>query len=259
MYKKVNVKYILILVLAIFVIAGVFVLALSGGSKEEQPLLGTETEGSELESIGSENVSTEMEETESSEEETTTPSEVETEEETEVDNNNSSATNPDAGLVTQPDNNSTGNANNTGNSGSSGSNNSGGNISDIAPDYQEYDPRDTNKDGSVSVEEEMMYITPAKQKCIDAGYGVVVELDGGTWYAVLMQSNEQTINGKYGNEILREYLKEHGLHAKRIGGCWINMDNGWYWYTAEQIEVIPEDPDDNGEIDWDDIEWEDSY
>lgn len=100
-------------------------------------------------------------------------------------------------------------------------------------------------------EQKTQYITPEEQKCIDAGYGTVVEMDQGSWYAVLMQSNKHTLNGKYGDDILYEYLKELGLHPKRVGGCWINPDKGWYWYTAEQIEKIQED------VMGDDFNWED--
>lgn len=113
---------------------------------------------------------------------------------------------------------------------------------------KEYDPMDANQDGFVSSWEEMSYITPQKQKCIDAGYGVVVEQDGGEWYAVLMKDGDQLIDGKRGSEILREYLKERNLRAEMITGCWINMDNEWYWYLARGITEIPED-----DWDWDDV------
>lgn len=145
-------------------------------------------------------------------------------------------------------------ANNTGNTNTGNANNGSGNITEVAPNIQQYDPRDTNKDGSVSVEEEMKYITPAKQKCIDGGYGVVVEQDGGEWYAVLTNDPDQLFNGKMGDELLVEYLKGKGLHADSVGGCWINSNNGWYWYTAEGITEIPES---SGQINWDEIEWED--
>lgn len=120
-------------------------------------------------------------------------------------------------------------------------------------DDKEYDPMDANKDGFVSGWEEMSYITPQKQKCIDAGYGVVVEQDGGEWYAILMKDYDHLIDGKRGNEILREYLKERNLYSDLVKGCWINMDNEWYWYTAHCITEIPES--DNEEINWDEIEW----
>ena len=140
-------------------------------------------------------------------------------------NNGGGNTKPQTG--TKPNNNP-GNSGNAGNSGTT------------------YDPMDANKDGFVSTGEEMGYITPAKQACIDAGYGVVVEMEGGKWYAVLMKSNEHTINGKAGRDILREYLHERGLEGD-IGGCWINMDNEWYWFQAENIrEWFGED----GEIIW---------
>ena len=144
--------------------------------------------------------------------------------------NNGGGTNTKPQTGTKPNNNP-GNSGNSGNTGNSGTT---------------YHPADTNKDGDVSQSEEMAYITPAKQKCIDAGYGVVVEMDGGEWYAILMKSGDHTINGKYGNEILREYLHERGLEST-IGGCWINSDNEWYWYTAEDVR---EWEGEDGEIIW---------
>ena len=154
----------------------------------------------------------------------------------------------------------------TGSNSSPSNNNSGngGNIepstptipSTPEPENGEYDPRDVNKDGFVSETESMRYITPQKQKCIDAGYGVVVEQDGGEWYAVLMKEGDHRIDGKKGNEILREYLKEKNLCPEMITGCWINMDNEWYWYIAKGITEISES--DDGKINWDEIEWEDT-
>lgn len=135
-------------------------------------------------------------------------------------NNGGGSTKPQTG--TKPNNNP-GTSGNQGNSGTT------------------YDPMDANKDGFVSTGEEMGYITPAKQACIDAGYGVVVEMEGGKWYAILMKSEDHRINGKDGSEILREYLHERDLEAT-ISGCWINMDNEWYWFQAENIhEWITED------------------
>lgn len=119
-------------------------------------------------------------------------------------------------------------------------------------DDTEYDPRDENRDGFVSESEEMRYITPEKQKCIDAGYGVVVEQDGGEWYAILMKDCDHKINGKHGGEILSDYLKEHNLHADLLVGCYINSDNEWYWYIADGITEIPENSG-SGDIDWDDV------
>lgn len=104
-----------------------------------------------------------------------------------------------------------------------------------------YDPRDLNKDGTVSGDEEAMYITPEKQACIDAGYGVVVEMNGGEWYAVLMKNGDHKIDGKDGFDILDEYLKERKLGAKDWSGCWINGANEWYWYSARDIYELPDD------------------
>lgn len=154
-------------------------------------------------------------------------------------------------------NTNTGNNSGTSNGGSSGGNQ--GNTSSGGSNIPQYDPADTNKDGWVDANEEMAYITPQKQKCIDAGYGVVVEQDGGEWYSVLCEDGDQLFNGKRGWELLDDYLRERGLHADLVKGCWINSTNGWYWYVAEGIKEIPESTDGTGEIDWDDIEWEPSY
>lgn len=115
----------------------------------------------------------------------------------------------------------------------------------------EYDPCDTNKDGTVSGDEEARYITPEKQACIDAGYGVVVEMNGGEWYAVLMKNIEYTIDGKDGFDILHQYLKEKRLGTNQIGGGIINSDNQWYWFTAREIYELPDD-----DFNLEDGEWE---
>ena len=112
----------------------------------------------------------------------------------------------------------------------------------------QYNLKDVNKDGEVSEDEILAYITPEKQACIDAGYGVVVELHGGEMYAVLMKDVDHTINGKDGGEILHEYLREHNLRGD-VGGRWINPDKEWYWYTADEIEYY-EWNDGLGEIIW---------
>lgn len=133
------------------------------------------------------------------------------------------------------------------NSGSNQGSNQGGTATtpsgngNVNSNNDGYDPRDLNKDGTVSGDEEAMYITPEKQACIDAGYGVVVEMDGGEWYAVLMKNNEHTINGNTGFWLLEHYLKNKGLGAHTISGCWINSDNEWYWYSARDIYELPDD------------------
>ncbi len=139
---------------------------------------------------------------------------------------------------TSDKNNSSSDKNNTGNNNSSDKNNTGSNSStnnnNSSTSKPQYDPMDTNKDGWVSEDEEMGYITPNKQKCIDAGYGVVVEMDGGEWYGCLMKSSEHTIDGKNGGEILREYLNEHDLDG-HIYGSYIDTEKEWYFWTATDI------------------------
>jgi len=124
--------------------------------------------------------------------------------------------------------NSQGNSNTTGSTptGNAGNNNT------------QYDPADTNKDGYVTDEEAMHYITPEKQAIIDAGYGVVVELHGGEMYAVLMKDIDHTINGKDGGDILWDYLDERNLGG-HVSGCWINSENEWFWFIAEDIYEKP--------------------
>lgn len=170
-------------------------------------------------------------------------------------NNNSNTENTNNSGNTGNNNSGNTGSNNTGNSGNT--NNNAGNVSDIAPNVGKYDPADTNKVGWVDEGEEMGYITPQKKKCIDAGYGVVVEQDGGEWYAVLTKDPDQLFNGKRGWELLDDYLKEHGLHAGSTVGSWISPTNEWYWFVAKEITEIEDGG--MGEIDWDDIEWEDSY
>ena len=131
-------------------------------------------------------------------------------------------------------NSNTGNTNN----GNGGSSSSGGGSAVNGG----YHPADTDRDGTVSTSEEMKYITPEKQACIDAGYGVVCEFDGGTWYAVLVH-NDGTVNGKDGMEILWDYLDERGLKGN-VSGRYINSDNDWYWYTATDIREKPQEFDD---------------
>jgi len=98
-----------------------------------------------------------------------------------------------------------------------------------------YDSADTNKDGVVDNEEFMGYITPEKQACIDVGYGVVCEFNGGEKYAVLMKNSDHRIDEKNGREIIDEYLHELGLEADGVTGSWINSEKEWYWYVATDI------------------------
>lgn len=158
----------------------------------------------------------------------------------------------------KPESNSGNNNNNSNNNNDNSGNNQGNNGNQNKPtdkpsgggtnNNTQYDPKDANKDGEVSDDEAMMYITPEKQACIDAGYGVVVELRGGEAYAVLMKDSDHTINGKDGGQILLDYLHERDLRGD-VGGCWINPDNEWYWYVADDIEYYPYNNGD-GEIIW---------
>ena len=160
--------------------------------------------------------------------------------------NDSHAGNSDNGN-TKPGNSNTGTTN-PGNS-NSGNTNPGNSESGTTkptnpvPDNK-YDPADTDRDGVVTDDERMSYITPEKQALIDAGYGVVLEFDGGTWCGVLMKSADHMIEGKTGYDIIRAYLDDRGLDGT-LGGGWINPDNEWYWYIMEDIHEAD-----------DEIEWE---
>ena len=160
------------------------------------------------------------------------------------DTSNKDNTSSDKNNTSDKDNSSS-DKNNTGNNNSSDKNNTGSNSStnnnnnNSSTSRPKPEDMDTNKDGFVSEEEEMRYITPEKQACIDAGYGVVCEFenhpgDGSTWYGILMKDSEHQINGKYGWEILGEYLDERGLTGQMYGS-WINSEKGWYWYIAEYV------------------------
>lgn len=104
-----------------------------------------------------------------------------------------------------------------------------------------YDPKDANRDGVVTEDEGMGYITPEKQACIDAGYGVVCEFNGGEWYGVLSHGDGY-VDGKSGGSILVDYLEARNLQANNIIGCYINGDNDWFWWIAENVhEMYTED------------------
>ena len=151
------------------------------------------------------------------------------------DNGNSNAGNTNNNSQNNTENNST-NTDNSSNADNSTSVDKPSNNVDNT--NAGYDPMDTNRDGFVSEDEVMGYITPEKQACIDAGYGVVCEFNGGEWYAVLAPNGDDI---QYG-QLLLDYLEERNLEADNVVGCWINSENNWYWYTATGIhELIGED------------------
>lgn len=67
---------------------------------------------------------------------------------------------------------------------------------------------------------------------LEAGLGNVILLPTGD-YGILMEHPDQMINGKRGNEILREYLARIGLEGT-IYGCWMNEQ--YYNFFAENIQ-----------------------
>jgi hypothetical protein len=76
-------------------------------------------------------------------------------------------------------------------------------------------------------------LTPSQQKIVNAGYGVVIELDA-DYYAVLTHGDGY-VNGKKGGEILRDYLAEKGWVPQNVSGGWIDPDNDWYCWVAKNI------------------------
>lgn len=100
---------------------------------------------------------------------------------------------------------------------------------------------DADGDGVVTDEENSKHISPYEQAVIDAGYGVVVQFDDGD-YGVLTHG-DGCVNGVEGFDILRDYLEELGLEATRMGGCWIDSNNDWYWCIA--YDPYPVDNSDN--------------
>lgn len=99
------------------------------------------------------------------------------------------------------------------------------------------DSADADGDGVITDEEAANNISPSEQKVIDAGYGVVVQLDA-TTYAVLTPG-DGFVNGQEGNLYLREYLLSMGLAPTNgVSGCWIDSDNDWYWYIAYDVHEV---------------------
>lgn len=119
----------------------------------------------------------------------------------------------------------------------------------------QYDPADTDKDGTVSTSEGMAYITPEKQACIDAGYGVVCEFfedDGEHWIAVMCHS-DGLVDGRSGADILSEWLDSRGWDARSMTGHVTSYDKDLYWYEAHEVYDAPT-PDD--EDFWDEENWD---
>ena len=96
-------------------------------------------------------------------------------------------------------------------------------------------------DGIVDGEEASDYIHPSEQAVIDAGYGVVVQIDANT-YSVLTHG-DANVNGKHGFDILAEYLASMDLYANNMSGCWIDSDKDLYRCIATNITelITPDD------------------
>ena len=108
-----------------------------------------------------------------------------------------------------------------------------------AVDLFKYDPADINKDSVIDQEEEHAYLSPEKQACIDAGYGVVLPFNNGEYYMVVTPADGY-YNGINGMDILYNYLYEHRLSGT-IGAHSSNSE--YFWYLAYEIEerITPSD------------------
>lgn len=85
-------------------------------------------------------------------------------------------------------------------------------------------------------------ISPYMQMLIDAGYGNVVDWGNGS-YGVLVHS-DYTANGKYGLDILDEYLAARDLESVKSNAGIIDRDNDWYFYKVTEVrELITPDED----------------
>ena len=114
-------------------------------------------------------------------------------------------------------------------------------ISTDATSSGEASTSDTTENGSAIVDENLMdteefntETSPSEQTLLDAGIGTVVLLPTGD-YGILMQSPDHRINGKLGNEILREYLTNLNLEGS-IYGCWMN--DQYYNFFAENVQEL---------------------
>ena len=114
---------------------------------------------------------------------------------------------------------------------------------DNTPDTTQPDETPDNTPPGDEVTEVEDEYHPSEQAVIDAGYGVVVQLDSGN-YSVLTHG-DGCVNGKDGSDILREYLAELGLEPSRVSGCWIDSEKDYYRFIAYDVhELIT--PDDEG-------------
>lgn len=111
---------------------------------------------------------------------------------------------------------------------------------DNTPDTTQPDETPDNTPPVDEVEDEYH---PSEQAVIDAGYGVVVQIDA-TTYSVLTHG-DGLVNGQEGNIYLREYLATLGLEPTSVSGCWIDLEKDFYRYIAYDVhELIT--PDDEG-------------
>lgn len=111
-------------------------------------------------------------------------------------------------------------------------------ISDTKNHTATNEVSDTNKvsdkEDFLSDETAEETFSPSEQTLLDVGLGTVTLLPTGD-YGILMQSPDHQINGKLGNEILRDYLTSIGLDGT-IYGSWMN--ESYYTFFAENLQEI---------------------
>ena len=103
-----------------------------------------------------------------------------------------------------------------------------------------YHPADTNRDGMVDGEEDSQYIDANEQACLNAGIGVVVPVNGGTAYMVVVHKSDVYS----AVPILSNYLNSIGM----TGNISSYSGNGTYeWAIADNLVPVssiltPDDP-----------------
>ena len=113
------------------------------------------------------------------------------------------------------------------------------------------DPADADGDGVVTAEEAGAHVSPYEQALMDAGYGVVVAFEDGS-YGVLAPENG-IVHGMDAGLYLIQYLGNMGLKANHVSGGYLGSWNDDKAFWAERVvplqqEYINGTPDENGII-----------
>ena len=112
-------------------------------------------------------------------------------------------------------------------------------------------PADADGDGVVTAEEAGAHVSPYEQALMDAGYGVVVAFEDGS-YGVLAPENG-IVHGMDAGLYLIQYLGNMGLKANHVSGGYLGSWNDDKAFWAERVvplqqEYINGTPDENGII-----------